>query len=224
MALKDSLKHFKDFDGYSGNLSKSDMDNNLDLLANEIDKEANNEDVIFTADDTSIHPKDEHIDKPLSVSSVKFSENSVITNSQIAIDYFGINKYGMYSLVKDFALVDTTNQNLFRQSIKQISTSDDTKTYLTDLDNIILNTFLILKIKCFALSEDFSEKYAFERVICAHKDSDGAVIDYDNTNEFISNSDLSFDVETDGNQLKFAVTGKVDTNITWRIFFEVNGL
>ena len=37
MALKDSLKHFKDFDGYSGSLSKADMDNNLDLLADEID-------------------------------------------------------------------------------------------------------------------------------------------------------------------------------------------
>jgi hypothetical protein len=37
MALKDSLKHFKDFDGYSGSLTKADMDNNLDLLADEID-------------------------------------------------------------------------------------------------------------------------------------------------------------------------------------------
>ena len=37
MALKSKLKHFKDFDGYSGSLSKADMDNNLDLLADEID-------------------------------------------------------------------------------------------------------------------------------------------------------------------------------------------
>ena len=222
MALKDSLKHFKDFDGYSGNLSKSDMDNNLDLLANEIDKKANNEDVIFTAGDTSIHPKDEHIDKPLSVLSVKFSESSVIAHNQIITDYFAVNNTGAFVLANNFAIVNYAEQNSFVKLIKKITTSDDTKTYLPPT---YFSNFIILKIKCFALSEDFSEKYAFERVICAHKNSDGnAVIDYDNTNEFISNSDLSFDVETDGNQLKFAVTGKVDTNITWRIFFEVNGL
>jgi autotransporter adhesin len=49
MALKDSLKHFNDFDDYSGSLTKADMDNNLDLLADEIDKR-----VVFNPDNYSM--------------------------------------------------------------------------------------------------------------------------------------------------------------------------
>ena len=52
MALKDNLKHFKDFDGYSGSLTKSDFDNNIDTLADAID------DVPITYDDTQIKAKD----------------------------------------------------------------------------------------------------------------------------------------------------------------------
>jgi len=42
MALKDNLKHFKDFDDYGGSLTKKDMDDNLDLLADNIDDIRNN--------------------------------------------------------------------------------------------------------------------------------------------------------------------------------------
>jgi hypothetical protein len=37
MALKDSIRHFKDVDGYSEVIKKEDIDNNFDLLADEID-------------------------------------------------------------------------------------------------------------------------------------------------------------------------------------------
>jgi len=100
MALKDSLKHFNDFDDYSGSLTKADMDNNLDLLADEIDKKANDEDVVFTADDTSIYPKDTHTNKPLSVSSVKFSENSIITHNEIVTDNFKADKNAILGMTR----------------------------------------------------------------------------------------------------------------------------
>jgi hypothetical protein len=40
MALKDFLKHFKDYDDYRGSLTKADYDDNIDLLADNIDKKA----------------------------------------------------------------------------------------------------------------------------------------------------------------------------------------
>ena len=38
MALKNSIKHFKDVNGYSEVIKKEDIDNNFDLLADEIDE------------------------------------------------------------------------------------------------------------------------------------------------------------------------------------------
>jgi len=51
MAIKDNLKHFSDVDGYSDIVTKSDMDNNLDLLADEIDNTP------FDSDDNKIYSK-----------------------------------------------------------------------------------------------------------------------------------------------------------------------
>ena len=51
MATKDNLKHFSDVDGYSDIVTKSDMDNNLDLLADGIDNTP------FDSDDNKIYSK-----------------------------------------------------------------------------------------------------------------------------------------------------------------------
>ena len=40
MELNDFLKHFKDYDDYRGSLTKADYDDNIDLLADNIDKKA----------------------------------------------------------------------------------------------------------------------------------------------------------------------------------------
>jgi hypothetical protein len=51
MATKDNLKHFKDVNGYDDIVTKSDMDNNLDLLADGIDNTP------FDSDDNKIYSK-----------------------------------------------------------------------------------------------------------------------------------------------------------------------
>jgi hypothetical protein len=51
MAIKDNLKHFSDVNGYDDIVTKSDMDNNLDLLADAIDNTP------FDSDEDKIYSK-----------------------------------------------------------------------------------------------------------------------------------------------------------------------
>jgi len=75
MALKDNLKHFKDFDDYSGSLTKADLDNNLDLLADNIDTKADKSIVGIVTDGTTLKQQNDE------------NKMTIGTNCQASGDY-----------------------------------------------------------------------------------------------------------------------------------------
>ena len=79
MALKDSLKHFKDADGYSVIVTKEDLDNNMDSLADAIDETP------FEKDDTQIYPKEISLGFVIGAKSINL-ENSDDGDNKIFFD------------------------------------------------------------------------------------------------------------------------------------------
>ena len=79
MALKDSLKHFKEADGYSVIVTKEDLDNNMDSLADAIDETP------FDKDDTQIYPKDISLGFVIGAKSINL-ENSDDGDNKIFFD------------------------------------------------------------------------------------------------------------------------------------------
>ena len=79
MALKDSLKHFKDADGYSVIVTKEDLDNNMDSLADAIDETP------FDKDDTQIYPKEISLGFVIGAKSINL-ENSDDGDNKIFFD------------------------------------------------------------------------------------------------------------------------------------------
>ena len=72
MALKDSLTHFANVDGYSSVLTKADYDNNMDILANAID----------TKLDANLKTSDESFSRNVKVATISTADatQTIITS------------------------------------------------------------------------------------------------------------------------------------------------
>jgi len=231
MALKDNLKHFKDFDDYSGSLTKADLDNNLDLLADNIDTKADKSIVGIVTDGTTLKPqnnenkfaigKDCEAKLPYSFAfgsgckangGYDFVFGFRITNKQVFSKSFGIN------------MNNVAKQNL--KHFNSLKTTDETQTNFQFPIALWIKSLNYIIIKCEAIKDDYSTKWIFERKLIVLVDKDGKVtIDSDdNTDIKKDDNDWKFDIEsTDDSEnptLKLKATGKADTTIAWGIEVE----
>ena len=197
MALKDSLKHYRDTNDYDGGLSERDYDDDIDILADTID--TNTENIATNTDNISKNRAD-------------IDTNTTSTNNNT------VNKLDKV-LTKDnfkrWLEVDT------------LDTTDDTETVIHTLncDNKSLynikiysqnlkddySTKWIFDGECYATIDDNKS------ITANHSEADIVKDDSDwKYNVTSTNGD-------DDNQAKidFKVTGKADTNIKWSVKLEI---
>jgi len=231
MALKDKLKHFRDFDDYIGSLTKKDMDDNLDLLADNIDLKPDKDTVGIVTDGITLRQQNNETQMAIGDgctldgsygfifggdctinNGYSFVFGFGIRNKQVFSKSFGVNIDGIVKQnLKHFNSLRTTNED-------QIEFSVPIFLWIKSLNYII--------IKCEAIKDDYSTKWIFERKIIVRVDADGNVtIDSDDNTDIIKDdSDWKFDIESTNDSenptLTLKATGKANTNIAWGIEVE----
>ena len=212
MALKDSIRHFKDVDGYSEVIKKEDMDDNFDLLADNIDNE------VTRATDKE---NDLQTDIDDEVTRAKNVEGDITTLQTANQD----NLTSAINEIVDEINIPFTNDDLnsfsdvFSAGIK---TADDTQTDVSNI-NLTLKSINTITIIGSILQDDYTTKWSFERVLSVAVKDDGSVTiaTDDNTDIVKDDSDWVFDVtstdDSDNPYLTMKATGKADTNIIWGV-------
>jgi hypothetical protein len=193
------------------------MDNNLDLLADEVDKR-----VVFNPDNYSIA-----FDY-----SCKASGNNSLAFG-VDCEASGDNSLAFGSMIenkqrksKSYGISDETisKQNLTHFNILQ--TTDDTQSEFDTPLALWLKSLNYIIIKCEAIKDDYATKWIFERKLIVRVDDSGNItIDSDNNTDIVKDdSDWAFDIEavndSENPTLKLKATGKADTNIAWGIEVE----
>ncbi len=231
MAIKDNLKHFKDFDGYSGNLTKADMDYNLDYLADSIEKgdKAVEDKILFKVGEfNTIVPKNNSLNKfALKGDGSEFSVSS--SKSFFGVSNFGLHmqyqaSYPLMVISKEFINTDI-NTFLYSDILQNVTkTTDDTETEIFS-QYFISNDVFIVNFNVVASKDDLSKIWAFTLQAVFKQTSDGlSRLDNNDINSIVKDDDdLSFSISTDDG-LRCKVKGKSDETYYWGIEVDIKRL
>ena len=226
MGLKDKLKHFKDFDGYSGSLSKADMDNNLDLLADEIDKRVEYDPQLYSiafGESTASANYSEAFGEGSEASEVySYARGYRVKASAPGAQIFGgnIENKQPSSIGYGAGMGNVSNLNI--RSFDLVETTDGNEKSFYFPVILWKNSINYILIKCEAIDADISNKWIFERKLVVRVDGDGNVtVDSDNNTDIVKDdSDWDFKIEAtngDNPSLSFKAVGKDGVNIAWGI-------
>ena len=231
MVLKDNLKHFKDFDDYGGSLTKKDMDDNLDLLADNVDTKADKSIVGIITDGTTL--KQQNNENKMTIGEGctasgdgSFAFGNGCTASGINSFTYGDGIENKQPYSKSFGIDDDgiTKQNLKYFDI--LNTTNDTQTDFYSPIALWVRSLNYIIIRCEAIKDDYSTKWIFERKLIVRVNADGNVtIDSDNNTDIVKDdADWAFDIastnDSENPTLTLKATGKADTNIAWGIEVE----
>ncbi len=220
MALKDSLKLFRNENGYDIVVGKKDIDDNFILLADGVDKNP------FTISDGNIKPISE---------GVRLIFGSLY-NPSSASDALFVGRGA--SLRQSSALCvgnATGDGTLFAKRVfcnEALVTADDTPTYADESIALDYGALHHLKIVGMAMRDDQSAKWVFERGVTLLVDDHGDTVSIvsDAANDIVKEVDAwAFDIETqnaaDGNPaLKIKCTGEADKVVLWGYSVEMSVL
>jgi len=207
MALKDSLKHFRDFDNYSGSLTKKDYDDNIDTLADSIDSLT---DSINILENEKVYVYDDF-------------NKSIYLNGNLLNEEFGIMKFVNSLYNNDHKI----GYDEYKDISFLIQTTDDTQTDLISKEPFWAlteaNRLTLLKGNLFAIRDDISEKWVADVNIIISVNNNNLNINKNITDIIKDVSAWDFDVvyDSDNEELLFKVKGEADKTIKWLFNFEM---
>lgn len=196
MALKDTLIHFANTDGYSSVLTKADYDSNLDKLADTIDTNTNN----ITTNTSDISTNKDNITKNANDIATKL--NAILIN-----DDGTFKRYLKYANLETTDATQTTITSVTDLPIKAIVNVDIYSQNLQD----DYATKWIFEGSIYATIKDDGTITADKSLTDIVKDDSDWAFDIAG-NDGDSSGGASIDLK---------VTGKDSTNIKWSVFLDV---
>jgi len=222
MAIKDDLKHFRDYDDYAGSLTKKELDDNLDLIADSIGLKTDGTTVTQQGSESKIcigsnctasgdyslafgYECTASGDCSLAFGDTctasgvySYAFGDTCTASGMYSQAFGGNFENKQPMSQAFGLGNpndsTTKQNL--KHFDLIKTTDDTQTNFYFPIALWIKSLNYIIVKCEAIKDDYSTKWIFERKLIVRVDAAGNVtIDSDTNDDIVKDdADWAFDI------------------------------